>query len=48
MPGSVLRVGHPNNITVLELEGAPSTPLLLFLDRPLFNRTLSHSTVTTE
>lgn len=48
VPGSVLRVGRPNNITVLELEGAPSTPLLLFLDQPLFNRTLSISTVTTE
>ncbi|XP_027492494.1 beta-galactosidase-1-like protein isoform X1 [Corapipo altera] len=43
VPGSVLHVGRPNNITVLELEGAPLTPLLLFLDRPLFNRTLSHS-----
>ncbi|NXD63678.1 BGAL galactosidase, partial [Eolophus roseicapillus] len=48
VPGSVLHVGRPNNITVLELEGAPSTPLLLFLDQPLFNRTLSHSTVATE
>ncbi|KAM4667905.1 beta-galactosidase-1-like protein isoform 5-T5 [Amazona ochrocephala] len=48
VPGSVLHVGRPNNITVLELEGAPSTPLLLFLDQPLFNRTLGHSTVATE
>ncbi|XP_055573483.1 beta-galactosidase-1-like protein isoform X2 [Falco biarmicus] len=48
VPGSVLHVGRPNNITVLELEGAPSTPLLLFLDRPLFNRTLSHGTAATE
>ncbi|NXE89022.1 BGAL galactosidase, partial [Menura novaehollandiae] len=48
VPGSVLHVGHPNNITVLELEGAPPTPLLLFLDQPLFNRTLSRSTVATE
>ncbi|NXA07294.1 BGAL galactosidase, partial [Sapayoa aenigma] len=48
VPGSVLHVGRPNNITVLELEGAPLTPLLLFLDRPLFNRTLSHSTSATE
>uniref|UniRef100_A0A8B9NK68 Galactosidase beta 1 like n=1 Tax=Accipiter nisus TaxID=211598 RepID=A0A8B9NK68_9AVES len=48
VPGSVLHIGRPNNITVLELEGAPSTPLLLFLDRPLFNRTLSHSTAATE
>ncbi|XP_057286015.1 beta-galactosidase-1-like protein [Pezoporus wallicus] len=48
VPGSVLHVGHPNNITVLELEGAPSTPLLLFLDHPVFNKTLSHSTVATE
>ncbi|NXX41343.1 BGAL galactosidase, partial [Tricholaema leucomelas] len=48
VPGSVLHVGRPNNITVLELEGAPPTPLLLFLDQPVFNRTLSHSTVATE
>ncbi|NXT53904.1 BGAL galactosidase, partial [Pluvianellus socialis] len=44
VPGSVLHVGHPNNITVLELEGAPPAPSLLFLDRPLFNGTLSSST----
>ncbi|NXP21123.1 BGAL galactosidase, partial [Scytalopus superciliaris] len=44
VPGSVLHVGRSNNITVLELEGAPFIPILLFLDRPLFNRTLSHST----
>ncbi|NXY06287.1 BGAL galactosidase, partial [Pteruthius melanotis] len=48
VPGSVLHVGHPNNITVLELEGAPPTPLLLFLDRPLYNRTLGRSTTATE
>ncbi|NXF11622.1 BGAL galactosidase, partial [Smithornis capensis] len=48
VPGSVLHVGRPNNITVLELEGAPLTPLLLFLDRPLFNRTLSRNTSPTE
>ncbi|NXV95807.1 BGAL galactosidase, partial [Calonectris borealis] len=48
VPGSVLRVGCPNNITVLELEGAPPTPFLVFLDRPLFNRTLSRSTAATE
>ncbi|NWS17391.1 BGAL galactosidase, partial [Pachyramphus minor] len=48
VPGSVLRVGCPNNITVLELEGAPLTPLLLFLDQPLFNRTLGCSTSATE
>ncbi|NXE02239.1 BGAL galactosidase, partial [Chaetorhynchus papuensis] len=48
VPGSVLHVGHPNNITVLELEGAPPTPLLVFLDRPLYNRTLGRSTSATE
>ncbi|NWR26657.1 BGAL galactosidase, partial [Tachuris rubrigastra] len=48
VPGSVLYVGRPNNITVLELEEAPLTPLLLFLDRPLFNRTLGCSTSATE
>ncbi|CAN8218683.1 unnamed protein product [Coccothraustes coccothraustes] len=48
VPGSVLHAGCPNNITVLELEGAPPTPLLLFLDRPLYNRTLGCSTMATE
>ncbi|XP_009573065.1 PREDICTED: beta-galactosidase-1-like protein, partial [Fulmarus glacialis] len=48
VPGSVLHVGCPNNITVLELEGAPPIPFLLFLDRPLFNGTLSRSTAATE
>ncbi|XP_015490568.2 beta-galactosidase-1-like protein [Parus major] len=48
VPGSVLHHGHPNNITVLELEGAPPTPLLLFLDRPIYNRTLGCSTMATE
>ncbi|XP_010162947.1 beta-galactosidase-1-like protein [Antrostomus carolinensis] len=48
VPGSMLRVGHPNNITVLELEGAPLAPFLLFLNQPLFNKTLSRSTVATE
>ncbi|NWT07071.1 BGAL galactosidase, partial [Mionectes macconnelli] len=48
VPGSVLHVGRPNNITVLELEGAPLRPLLLFLDQPLFNRTLGCSTLATE
>ncbi|NXO33250.1 GLB1L protein, partial [Locustella ochotensis] len=48
VPGSVLHVGQPNNITVLELEGAPPTPLLLFLDRPLYNRTLGCSTMDRE
>ncbi|NXI84061.1 BGAL galactosidase, partial [Rhipidura dahli] len=44
VPGSVLHLGRPNNITVLELEEAPPTPLLLFLDQPLYNRTLGPST----
>ncbi|NWX31368.1 BGAL galactosidase, partial [Notiomystis cincta] len=48
VPGSVLHVGRPNNITVLELEEAPPTPLLLFLDRPLYNRTLGCSSTATE
>ncbi|XP_072197542.1 beta-galactosidase-1-like protein isoform X2 [Excalfactoria chinensis] len=43
VPGSILRVGCPNNITVLELEGAPPNPSLLFLDQPLFNRTVNHN-----
>ncbi|NXE41816.1 BGAL galactosidase, partial [Ptilorrhoa leucosticta] len=48
VPGSVLHAGRLNNITVLELQGAPPTPLLLFLDRPLYNRTLGRSTTATE
>ncbi|XP_013815984.2 beta-galactosidase-1-like protein isoform X2 [Apteryx mantelli] len=48
VPGSVLHPGRPNNITVLELEGAPPTPFLLFLDRPFFNMTLSRSTAATK
>ncbi|XP_064573938.1 beta-galactosidase-1-like protein isoform X2 [Zonotrichia leucophrys gambelii] len=48
VPGSVLHAGRPNNITVLELEGAPPTPLLLFLDQPLYNRTLGCSTMAME
>ncbi|NXR36606.1 BGAL galactosidase, partial [Zosterops hypoxanthus] len=48
VPGSVLHVDHPNNITVLELEAAPPTPVLLFLDRPLYNRTFGYSTVATK
>ncbi|NXU21422.1 BGAL galactosidase, partial [Pardalotus punctatus] len=48
VPGSVLHANRPNNITVLELEGAPLNPLLLFLDQPLFNRTLGHSTMATQ
>ncbi|NXS25476.1 BGAL galactosidase, partial [Mystacornis crossleyi] len=48
VPGSVLHVGRPNTITVLELEEAPPTPLLLFLDRPLYNGTLGRSTTATE
>ncbi|KAF4796901.1 Beta-galactosidase-1-like protein [Turdus rufiventris] len=48
VPGLVLHDGRPNNITVLELEEAPPTPLLLFLDQPLYNRTLGCSTTATE
>ncbi|XP_010213661.1 PREDICTED: beta-galactosidase-1-like protein [Tinamus guttatus] len=45
VPSSVLHSDRPNNITVLELEGAPPVPSLLFLDQPLFNKTLSRSAV---
>ncbi|NWV71543.1 BGAL galactosidase, partial [Malurus elegans] len=48
VPGSVLHADRPNNITVLELEGAPLNPLLLFLDQPFFNRTLSCNTMAPE
>uniref|UniRef100_A0A8C0HC28 Galactosidase beta 1 like n=1 Tax=Chelonoidis abingdonii TaxID=106734 RepID=A0A8C0HC28_CHEAB len=39
VPGSLLSASAPNNITLLELEGAPPRPFVLFLDRPLFNQT---------
>ncbi|XP_071603722.1 beta-galactosidase-1-like protein isoform X3 [Heliangelus exortis] len=48
VPSSVLHADRPNNITVLELEGASPAPFLLFLDKPLFNRTLNHSTMATK
>ncbi|NWV40919.1 BGAL galactosidase, partial [Grantiella picta] len=48
VPGSVLHADRPNNITVLELEGAPLNPLLLFLDQPIFNRTFGRSTMATQ
>ncbi|XP_074857690.1 beta-galactosidase-1-like protein isoform X2 [Carettochelys insculpta] len=41
VPGSLLSPSAPNNITLLELEGAPPRPMLLFLDRPLLNQTVS-------
>ncbi|XP_044888360.1 beta-galactosidase-1-like protein isoform X3 [Mauremys mutica] len=41
VPGSLLSASAPNNITLLELEGAPPRPLVLFLDRPLLNQTVS-------
>uniref|UniRef100_A0A8C0HA25 Galactosidase beta 1 like n=1 Tax=Chelonoidis abingdonii TaxID=106734 RepID=A0A8C0HA25_CHEAB len=41
VPGSLLSASAPNNITLLELEGAPPRPFVLFLDRPLFNQTVS-------
>uniref|UniRef100_A0A8C0HC44 Galactosidase beta 1 like n=1 Tax=Chelonoidis abingdonii TaxID=106734 RepID=A0A8C0HC44_CHEAB len=33
VPGSLLSASAPNNITLLELEGAPPRPFVLFLDR---------------
>ncbi|XP_039350760.1 beta-galactosidase-1-like protein isoform X2 [Mauremys reevesii] len=41
VPGSLLSASAPNNITLLELEGAPPRPFVLFLDRPLLNQTVS-------
>uniref|UniRef100_A0A8C8SFV9 Galactosidase beta 1 like n=1 Tax=Pelusios castaneus TaxID=367368 RepID=A0A8C8SFV9_9SAUR len=41
VPGSLLSATAPNNVTLLELEGAPPRPLVLFLDRPLLNETHS-------
>nr|XP_040057137.1 beta-galactosidase-1-like protein [Gasterosteus aculeatus aculeatus] len=37
VPGPLLSTALPNNITVLELEGAPAHRRVLFVDRPQFN-----------
>lgn len=37
VPGPLLSTTKPNNITVLELEGAPAHLHLLFIDRPLLS-----------
>lgn len=39
VPGPLLSATQPNNITVLELEGAPTRTLVLFMDRPQLNST---------
>ncbi|XP_015280560.1 PREDICTED: beta-galactosidase-1-like protein [Gekko japonicus] len=44
VPGLLLSSSAPNIITVLELQAAPEEPIVLFLDRPLFNRTRSSDT----
>uniref|UniRef100_A0A8C5BXT4 Galactosidase, beta 1-like n=1 Tax=Gadus morhua TaxID=8049 RepID=A0A8C5BXT4_GADMO len=43
VPGPLLSATQPNNITVLELEGAPECPRVLFMDRPHLNRTVGSS-----
>ncbi|CAL8267753.1 unnamed protein product [Lota lota] len=43
VPGPLLSTTQPNNITVLELERAPDTPRVLFMDRPQLNRTTGRS-----
>ncbi|XP_055071324.1 beta-galactosidase-1-like protein [Misgurnus anguillicaudatus] len=40
VPGPFLSATQPNNITVLELERAPSHGRILFMDRPQLNRTV--------
>lgn len=37
VPGPLLSTTQPNNITVLELEGAPAHLRVLFMDRPQLN-----------
>lgn len=37
VPGPLLSATKPNNITVLELEGAPAHLRVLFIDRPLLS-----------
>ncbi|XP_031436999.1 beta-galactosidase-1-like protein isoform X2 [Clupea harengus] len=43
VPGPLLSTTRPNNITVLELEGAPTHPRVLFMDRPQLNITAGRS-----
>lgn len=43
VPGPLISPSQPNNITVLELEGAPTHLRLLFMDRPLLNGTNTKS-----
>lgn len=43
VPGPLLSPSQTNNITVLELEGAPTHLRVLFMDRPLLNGTATKS-----
>lgn len=43
VPGPLLSTTLPNNITVLELEGAPAHLRVLFMDRPQLNATAGKS-----
>ncbi|XP_022069269.1 beta-galactosidase-1-like protein [Acanthochromis polyacanthus] len=43
IPGPLLSATQPNNITVLELEGAPAHLRVLFMDRPQLNITAGKS-----
>ncbi|MEQ2206711.1 hypothetical protein XENOCAPTIV_001996 [Xenoophorus captivus] len=43
VPGPLLSTSLPNNITLLELEGAPTHLLVLFMDRPQLNVTAGKS-----
>lgn len=43
VPGPLLSTDQPNNITVLELEAAPSHLRVLFMDRPQLNATTDKS-----
>ncbi|XP_041857852.1 beta-galactosidase-1-like protein [Melanotaenia boesemani] len=43
IPGPLLSTTRPNNITVLELEGAPAHLRVLFMDRPQLNATAGKS-----
>lgn len=43
VPGTLISPTQTNNVTVLELEGAPTHLRVLFMDRPLLNVTVSKS-----
>ncbi|XP_069083282.1 beta-galactosidase-1-like protein isoform X2 [Pleurodeles waltl] len=48
VPATILEPSRPNNITLLELMGAPASPWALFIDRPILNGTGTKNEVVME